>query len=64
MAKKKTTSPLAKALLETTGDMRKAGLMDKASHEKITLRHLGVAGKPEPSRLTGSKSAPCASGRN
>ena len=36
MAKKKKNSPLTKALLETAGDMRKAGLMDKASHEKIT----------------------------
>ena len=48
MAKKTKTSPLAKALLETAGDMRKTGLMDKASHEKITLRHLGATAKPAP----------------
>jgi putative transcriptional regulator len=53
MAKKKTISPLAKALLETAGDMRKAGLMDKASHEKITLRHLGAAGTPKAAPITG-----------
>jgi putative transcriptional regulator len=53
MAKKKTISPLAKALLETAGDMRKAGLMDKASHEKITLRHLGTVGTPKPAPITG-----------
>jgi putative transcriptional regulator len=53
MAKKKTISPLAKALLETAGDMRKAGLMDKATHEKITLRHLGATGAPKAPPITG-----------
>jgi putative transcriptional regulator len=52
MAKKKKTSPLTKALLETAGDMRKAGLMDRVSHEKITLRHLG-ARKPSVAPVTG-----------
>ena len=47
MAKKKKISPLSKTLLETADDMRKAGLMDKASHEKITLRHLGATGAPK-----------------
>jgi putative transcriptional regulator len=55
MAKKKKVSPLTKALLETAGDMRKAGLMDRASHEKITLRHLGAAGKPKPAPITASQ---------
>ena len=53
MAKKKKVSPLAKALLETAGDMRKAGLMDKATHEKITLRHLGATGAPKAPPITG-----------
>jgi putative transcriptional regulator len=53
MAKKKTISPLAEALLETAGDMRKAGLMDEASHEKITLRHLGAVGTPKAAPITG-----------
>jgi putative transcriptional regulator len=53
MAKKKKVSPLAKALLETAGDMRKAGLMDKATHEKITLRHLGSTGAPKAPPITG-----------
>jgi putative transcriptional regulator len=44
MAKKKNkTSPLAAALLETARDMRKAGLLDRAVHQKITMRHLGAA---------------------
>lgn len=45
MAKKKKASRLAKALMQTAGDMRKAGLLDKATHDKITLRHLGAGGK-------------------
>ena len=32
IVKKIKVGPLAKALLETAGDMRKAGLMDKATH--------------------------------
>jgi putative transcriptional regulator len=50
--KKKKTSSLTKALLETAGDMRKAGLLDRASHEKITLRHLAPQASPRsrPSR--------------
>ena len=55
MAKKKKSSPLTKALLETAGDMRKAGLMDKATHEKITLRHLGAIEAPKASPITGSQ---------
>jgi len=37
----KQPSRLTKALLETADDMRHAGVMDAATHEKITLRHLG-----------------------
>jgi hypothetical protein len=62
MAKKKKVSPLAKALLETADDMRKAGLMDKATHEKINLRHLGSTGAPKTLRLRGRKSGPARTG--
>ena len=41
MAQKAEPSRLAKALLETAGDMRRVGLMDATTHEKITLHHLG-----------------------
>jgi putative transcriptional regulator len=41
MTKKRKTSRLAKELLETAGDMRRAGLLDEATYDKITLRHLG-----------------------
>lgn len=36
---------LTAELLEAAGDMRKIGVMDDSTHEKITLRHLGGAGK-------------------
>lgn len=49
MGKNKNTSALAKALLETAGDMRKAGLLDRAAHDKIKMRHLAAdAAKTAP----------------
>jgi putative transcriptional regulator len=42
MAKKtKTNRRLTEELLETAQDMRASGLISKAAHEKITMRHLG-----------------------
>ena len=41
METKTQTSRLAKALLETADDMRRAGIMDGETHAKITVRHLG-----------------------
>src|SRR6266849_1193331 len=41
MMRQKKPSRLTKALLETANDMRRAGILDSASQEKITLRHLG-----------------------
>ncbi len=50
MTRKKKTSRLTKALLETADDMRRVGILDAASHEKVTLRHLGgkadIVGQP------------------
>jgi putative transcriptional regulator len=40
MAAKKL-SRLAEALLETAGDLHRAGIMDDATYRKITVRHLG-----------------------
>jgi len=41
---------LIEALIETADDMRRVGVMDVATHEKITLRHLGdrALGAAEP----------------
>ena len=42
MARKtKTNRRLTEELLETAQDMRASGLLSKAAHEKITMRHLG-----------------------
>jgi putative transcriptional regulator len=38
-AKKTKTSRLTSELLETAQDMRAIGLISKAAHEKITMRH-------------------------
>jgi len=50
---KKKPSRLAKALLETATDMRKSGLLDRATHDKITLRHLGSKTMPSVKSITG-----------
>lgn len=33
---------MADAIVETSDDMYRLGIMDKTSHEKITIRHLGA----------------------
>ena len=38
------TSRLTKALLETAKDMKNAGVLGKATYEKVTMRHLSVGG--------------------
>jgi putative transcriptional regulator len=39
----KTTKPsrMVRAILEMADDARRAGVMDEATHAKITMRHLG-----------------------
>jgi putative transcriptional regulator len=55
--KKKQTSRLTEEILETARDMRKSGLMTKAAHDKITMRHLGVTDVPKAatSMLSGAQ---------
>ena len=40
---KAKTSRLTKELLETARDMHTSGLLTKAAHDKITMRHVGMA---------------------
>jgi putative transcriptional regulator len=40
-AKKIEPGRLARALLDTAADMRRAGILDQPAHDKITMRHLG-----------------------
>ena len=48
-------SRLTRELLETARDMHASGLMTKATHEKITMRHLGEAALAAPRTLTGAE---------
>jgi putative transcriptional regulator len=50
--KKKKAGALTKALIETAADVRKSGILDRASHEKITMRHLGSANLPKVSPVS------------
>ncbi len=43
MAKTTKPSRMVRALLEMADDARRAGVMDEATHRKITMRHLGEA---------------------
>ena len=52
MTRKKKPSRLAKALLETAEGMRKSGLLDRATYDKITLRHLGPKDTPKVAPIT------------
>ena len=51
----KTTrsSQLTQALLETANDMNVAGILSRASLDKITMRHLGAKDNVELEPLTG-----------
>jgi putative transcriptional regulator len=40
---KATTSRLTEELLKTARDMHASGLLTKAAHNKITMRHVGIA---------------------
>jgi hypothetical protein len=37
-------------IVETAGDLRRLGMMDDASHENITRRHLGKGRQPTSRR--------------
>jgi putative transcriptional regulator len=52
----KAPSRLTKALLATARDMRKADLLDRATHDKITMRHLYAQQRlPEVAPLSGKQ---------
>lgn len=55
MTKKTRPDPLREAILETAGDMRRLGIMDKATHEKITLRNLDKDAARELAPITGEE---------
>ena len=52
MEKSKRPSRLAKELVETAEGMHEAGLLDRATYDKITMRHPGAAGLPKVAPVT------------
>ena len=48
-------SSVVEAILETADDMFRSGIMDKATHEKITMRHLGPAALSTSEPITGEE---------
>jgi putative transcriptional regulator len=55
ITKDRKPSRLADAMLETARDMKDIGILDGAAYTKITMRHLGVAGKAEVEPLSGEQ---------
>jgi len=53
--KKKRPSRLTKALLETAAGMRKSGILDGPTYDKITLRHLGPESTPKVAPMTAAQ---------
>ena len=53
MAKK--LSNLSEAILEMAGDQYRSGIMDKATHEKITIRLLGSKVLPTAKPISGEE---------
>ena len=46
---------LSEALVETADDLRRLGVMDKETHRKITVRHLGALALSTAEPLTGEE---------
>jgi putative transcriptional regulator len=51
----KKPSRLQAAILETAGDLHRAGMMDDATYRKITLRDLGPDAPPTAEPITGGE---------
>jgi len=59
----KKLSNLSEAILEMAEDQFRSGIMDKATHEKITFVSLANRFCLRPSRSAEDKSASCGSGQ-
>ena len=61
---KKKPSRVTEAILEMADDMHRSGLMNAATYEKITVRHLRAKPLPTAKPIRAHKSAGCAMGPN
>jgi putative transcriptional regulator len=52
---KQTISRLTEAMLETADGMRRIGVMDQATHQQITIRHLGAQSVYTSEPITGEE---------
>ena len=52
MTAKKKLSKLSQAIFEMAGDQHRIGLMDDATYDKITVRHLGEKAKSMAAPIT------------
>ena len=52
---KKELSKFGEALLETAEGMHRIGVMDDATYERITVRHLGVKPLPAAAPINGQE---------
>ena len=55
MTKKAVSNRLHEAIVETAEDMRRLGIMDEATHAKITMRRLAKDAAPEQAPITGEE---------
>jgi len=55
MTRKAKPSRLREAILDTAGDLRRLGIMNDATHEKITLRHIGDKALAGANPITGAE---------
>jgi len=55
VTKKATPSRVREAILETAGDLHRLGIMDDATHQKITLRHFGAEALAGAAPITGAE---------
>jgi len=55
MTSKAKPSRLREAILDTAEDLRRLGIMDDSTHEKITLRHIGDKAAAAAVPITGAE---------
>ena len=55
MKTQRKVSRLAAAMLETAAGMHKSGVLDQATYDKITMRHIGAGDAPAAQPMSGEQ---------